>query len=141
MGSVKSNRLAVSAFVAAVLGALVAAFAPLGQTCSSTATVPALSPGSPAPTVAEVCHAVSTFSVDGVWVLVVVSVPVLVAFLPVLVRRRQARIASAVLLWIGCALGMLSVGIFFVPAAILMTIAAAQRPPVVAPPMPPIPAV
>jgi hypothetical protein len=138
----KSNRLAVSAFVAAVLGALVAAFAPLGQTCSSSATVPALSPlGSPTPTVGEVCHAVSTFSVDGVWVLVVVSVPVLVAFLPVLVRRRQARIVSAVLLWIGCALGMLSVGIFFVPAAILMTIAAAQRPLVVAPPMPPVPAV
>jgi hypothetical protein len=133
--------LAVSAFVAATLGALVAAFAPLGQTCSSTATVPALGSlgGSPAPAVGEVCHAVSTFAVDGAWVLVVVSVPVLVAFVPVLVRRRPARVLSAVLLWIGSILGMLSVGMFFVPAAILMTIAA-QRPPAVAPPMPPVPA-
>ena len=58
--------------------------------------------------------------------LVVVSVPVLVALVPVLVRRRSAIIASTVLLWIGCILGMLSVGIFFLPSAILMTVAAAR---------------
>jgi len=137
----KANRLAVGAFMAALLGALVAAFAPLGQTCSSTATVPALGSLGGSPAVGDVCHAVSTFSVDGAWVLVVVSVPVLVTLLPMLVRRRSARIVSAVLLWIGCVLGALSVGIFFVPAAILMTIAASQRPSVVAPPMPPVPAV
>jgi hypothetical protein len=135
----RQNRWAVAAFMATVLGALVAAFAPLGRTCSSTAT-PALRPlgGSPVAAVAEVCHDVSTFSVDGAWVLVVVSVPMLVALIPVLVRRRPARIAAAVLLWIGCVVGMLSLGLFFVPAAILMTIAAATSPPV-AVPIPPVP--
>ena len=40
---------------------------------------------------------------------------VLVAFVPVLVHRRSARVVSAVLLWVGCVVGMLSVGMFFVP--------------------------
>ena len=65
---------------------------------------------------------------------------VLVAFVPVLVHRRSARVVSAVLLWVGCVVGMLSVGMFFVPAAILMTIAASHRPSIVASPMPPVPA-
>ena len=76
-----------------------------------------------------VCSHATSFAVNGSWVLVVVSVPVLVAFVPVLVRLRPARVVSAVLLWIGCVLGMLSVGMFFVPAAILMTIAAAAPSP------------
>jgi hypothetical protein len=63
------------------------------------------------------------------WVLVVVSVPVLVALFAVVVHHRPARVVSAVLLWIGCIVGLASVGIFFVPAAILMTVAAAVAPP------------
>jgi hypothetical protein len=67
---------------------------------------------------------------------VVVSVPVLVALFPVLVRHRAARIVSAVLLWMGCVVGMWSVGVFFLPAAIVMTVAAARREPAPVPPMP-----
>ena len=114
----KANRVVVAAFVLAVVGALAAAFAPLGTTCGATA------PGG-----VSHCSGTSTFSVDGAWVLVVVSVPVLVALVPVLVRRRAAIIASTVLLWIGCILGMLSIGIFFLPSAILMTVAASRRDP------------
>jgi hypothetical protein len=114
----KANRVVVAAFVLAVVGSLVAAFAPLGTTCGATA-----------PNGVPHCSGTSTFSVDGTWVLVVVSVPVLVALVPVLVRRRAAIIASTVLLWIGCILGMLSVGIFFLPSAILMTVAAARGDP------------
>jgi hypothetical protein len=40
------------------------------------------------------------------------------------------------MLWFGCVLGMLSVGMFFVPAAILMTIAASRGEPAPIPPMP-----
>ncbi|MGE5227409.1 MAG: hypothetical protein ACM3OO_11105 [Planctomycetaceae bacterium] len=125
-GRTNADVIAAAAFVVAVVGALVAAFAPLGRSCSSTAVVPALGHGSPAPSVEEACHGVSSFSIDGSWVLVVVSVPVLVALIPVLVRRRRARIVSAVLLWAGCVVGMWSVGMFFVPAAIVMTVAAAR---------------
>ena len=119
----KANRYGVGALSLAVVAALVAAFAPLGRTCGTTL------PGG-----TERCWGTSTFSVDGSWILVVVSVPVLVALLPVLVRRRAAFIFSAALLWIGCLLGLLSVGIFFIPAAIAMTLAAALRDP--APPRP-----
>ena len=126
MNSVKANRWAVVAFMTAVLGALVAAFAPTYTGCGTTSSG------------GEFCGHATSFQVNGSWVLVVVSVPVLVALLPVLVRRRQARIVSAGLLWIGCVVGMWPVGMFFVPASILMTIAAAWRPSAVTPP--PIPA-
>jgi len=117
----------MSAFVAAVLGALVAAFAPTYSGCWMTT-----------PSGGVVCGHQTGFAVNGAWILIVVSVPVLVAFVPVLVRRRPARAVSAVLLWIGCVVGMWSVGMFFVPAAILMTIAA-QRSSAVASPIPPAP--
>ena len=71
------------------------------------------------------CGNASGFAVNGWWILVVVSMPVIVSLIPVLIRRRAARIVSLTLLWIGCVLGLLSVGIFFLPAAILMTLAVA----------------
>jgi hypothetical protein len=117
--------LAVSAFVAAVLGALVAAFAPTYSGCWSVQSD------------VVVCGHLTGFAVNGAWILVVVSVPVLVAFVPMLVHRRPARVISAVLLWTGCVVGIWSVGMFFVPAAILMTIAA-RRSSAVASPIPPV---
>jgi len=112
------------AFILAVLGGLVAAFAPLGRRCGATAV-----PGRP---VQERCIAESIFQHDGWWVLVVVSVPILIALVPVLVRHRAAAIVSAVLLWACCVVGLFSVGMVFVPAAVLMTVAAARRDPVLA---------
>lgn len=126
MAPVQANRWTVIAFLAAVLGALIVVFAPLYTGCTSR------SGGT------EVCGHASAYTVNGSWIFVVVSVPVLVALIPVLVRRRWARIVSVVLLWLGCLVGLLSVGIFFVPAALLMTIAAARSPSVI-PPMPPLP--
>jgi len=103
--------------IAAVLGALVEVFAPLYSTCGSGAG----------------CGSATSLSVNGTWILVVVSVPVVLALIPVVLRRRAVRTISAVLLWVGCVIGILSVGMLFIPAAVLMTIAAAQREPV---PMP-----
>ena len=58
-----------------------------------------------------------------------VSVPVVLALIPVLVPRRGARIIAAVLLWACCVVAAASIGLFFVPAAILMTVAAIRREP------------
>jgi hypothetical protein len=116
-------RFTQAAFLAAVLGGLVAAFAPLGRICVVSAI-----PGQP-PT-QERCSGVSIFETDGSWVLVVVTVPIVIALIPVLVRHRAAAIVSAVLLWACCVVGLFSVGMFFVPAAVLMTVAAARRDPV-----------
>ena len=108
--------------VLAIIGALVAAFAPLGREVGTTVS----SDG----TVTTSSGSVSIFQTDGAWVLVVGSVPVLLAMLPLVVRRKSARVAAAVLLWLCCLVGVFSIGMFFVPAAIAMTIAAARPDPV-----------
>ena len=122
----KAKRFTVAAFLLAVIGGLVAAFAPTGQVMEGS--------GSPGGEIVTRSYRVSMFQTNGAWVLVVVSVPVLVALIPILVRHRAARIVSAVLLWMGCVVGMWSVGMFFVPAAIVMTVAAARREPALVPP-------
>jgi hypothetical protein len=126
---VTTKRVTVTAFLLTVVGALVAAFAPTGQ----AGEVSRSSGGA----VVTRSHGVSMFQTNGAWILVVVSVPVLVALAPILVPHRSARIASAALLWMGCVVGMWTVGMFFVPAAIVMTISAARREPAPVPPMPP----
>jgi hypothetical protein len=127
----KAKRFTVAAFVLAALGALVAVFAPTGQVSESS--------GSSNGAFATHTYSVSMFQNNGAWIFVVVSVPVLVALVPILVRHRRARIFSAVLLWIGCVVGAFSVGMFFVPAAVAMTLAATRIDPAPMPPMPPVP--
>jgi hypothetical protein len=128
----RARGFTLAAFLVAALGALVAAFAPTGRVTESF--------GSSTGSFSTRSYSVSMFQENGAWVLVVVSVPLLVALIPVLVRHHRARVVSAVLLWIGCVVGMWSVGMFFVPAAILMTIAASRREPAPIPPMPAVPA-
>ena len=100
------------AAVAAVVGAAVVVFAPTYGQCSSDGATTR-------------CGEASGLSVNGSWILVVASVPVLIALVPLLVPRRVVRVIAAVLLWICCVIALFSVGIFFVPAAIVLTIAAA----------------
>jgi hypothetical protein len=118
----RANRWVVTAAVVAILAALVVAFAPLGSIEETTAT----SGGSGGVTTFARSSLLAT---EGVWILIVVSVPVLVALVPVFVQRRTARIVSAVLLWIGCVIALASIGMFFIPAAIAMTVAAARHEP------------
>jgi hypothetical protein len=126
----KARGFTLAAFLVAGLGALVAAFAPTGRVEESF--------GSSSGAFVTRSYSVSMFQENGAWVLVVMSVPLLVALIPVLVRHHRARVVSAVLLWIGCVVGMWSVGMFFVPAAIVMTVAATRREPAPIPPMPPV---
>jgi hypothetical protein len=125
---VRARWFTLAAFLLAVIAAVVAAFTPTGQLVESS--------GSPGGAIVTRSSNVSIFQTDGAWVLVVVSVPVLVALVPILIPHRTARIVSVVLLWIGCIVGMWSVGLFFVPAAIAMTVAATRREPEPVPPMP-----
>jgi hypothetical protein len=46
---------------------------------------------------------------------------------PLLLRRRIVRGVSAILLWICCVVGLASVGLYLIPAAVLMTVAATRR--------------
>ena len=108
-------RFVLASFLAALVAALIAGFAPLGTRCSASSTG------------TESCSGVSSFEVDGSYILVVVAVPVVIALLPVLVRHRSAAVVSATLLWVCCMLGIASIGMFFIPSAVLMTIAAVHR--------------
>lgn len=132
---VEASGYVIAAFVAAAAAALVVAFAPLYEGCSATAQASSTSIGSVSEHVS--CGHETALQVNGPWVLVIVAIPVLIALLPIALRfRRSSRIVSALVLWILCVLGALSIGVFFVPAAILMTIAAARSD---AAPLPPIP--
>jgi hypothetical protein len=121
LGLAMAKRFPIAAFVVAIIGAAIAAFAPLGRSCG-------VSGGGP-----ERCSGISSYEIDGAWVLVVVSVPVLLSLLPVVLHRRGWTNASAVLLWTCCIVGIFSVGLYFVPAAVLMTFAAAMPDPRPAP--------
>lgn len=116
------RRFALASFLLAVTAGLFVAFAPLGRRCSASGT-----PGLPSGQ--ERCISESIFQHDGAWILVLVSVPIVLTLVPVLVRHRAAAIVSTVLLWACCLVGIVSLGLFFVPSAVLMTIAATRLAP------------
>jgi len=109
---VKGRLFVVVASIAALAAASFAAFGPTYESCETT------------------CRHESAFSVNGWWVLVVVAVPLVIALIPLLFDRRSTRIVSTVVLWAFSIIAGFSVGLFFVPAAIAMTIAAARSDPV-----------
>lgn len=68
---------------------------------------------------------------EGLGVLVLLTAPVTVAAVPFAFsprRRRAARIVAATLLGAFVVLGAASIGMFFLPAAVFMTVAAALGP-------------
>jgi len=71
----------------------------------------------------------SLIGAEGWTVVVPLLIPVVVALLPVLLRHRpsaqRARVWAAVLLGIGVALAMASVGMFYLPALGMLVAAAA----------------
>jgi hypothetical protein len=101
------------AAVAALAAALFAAFGPTYESCEMTS-----------------CRRESAVSVNGWWVLIVVALPVVVALASLVLDRRPVRIVAAVLLWAFSIITGFSVGLFFMPAALAMTIAAARSDPV-----------
>jgi hypothetical protein len=111
------RRFALASFLLAAPAGLFVAFAPLGTTCT-------VQPGGRGR-----CFGTSIFETDGAWILVLVSVPIVLTLMPVLVRHRAAAIVSTVLLWAYCLVGIASLGLFFVPSAVLMTIAATRPDP------------
>jgi hypothetical protein len=106
------------------LGLAVAASAALAVLPTGS-KVAAVRPGEP---MGEVVTRESLLEHEGPSVLGVLAVPVLAAAVGVAAGRgpdqRRARTLSAVLLWVFSVLGAMSIGIFYVPAAAAMTVAA-----------------
>jgi len=68
-------------------------------------------------------------AVNGPWAIVPVMFPVLVAVLPFLSRRRALRVVATILLGGFVIISGLSIGLFYLPAAVAMLLAACTKPP------------
>jgi hypothetical protein len=64
---------------------------------------------------------------EGPSVLIVLAVPVVVAGGALAARRRTATLVAASVLAVLCVLGLMSIGIFYVPAVVLLFVAASRQ--------------
>jgi hypothetical protein len=67
-------------------------------------------------------------SVNGPLVCYILAMPVIIAGVPILLRFRAARIFSAILLLGVVVIGAASIGLFYLPSAITMVMAASEKP-------------
>jgi hypothetical protein len=112
--------------VLAVAAAVAVLFLPLGR----SATVGSVAPGEPAPL--EEVRSTNLLAEEGPMVVALAAFPVLLAAIPVVGERfrpgsRGLRIVAAVFLWMFVAVGLASIGWFYLPSAIAMTFAAVAR--------------
>ena len=122
--------LAWAAHALAWVAGLWFVFGPVYQGVSVMATLP----GEPAGETAR--HTVTLLEANGLWVLWLLLVPILLSGVALLVivftRNGQAR--HSTLLWtptlallVFCVVGILSIGLFYVPAALALLVAAITR--------------
>jgi hypothetical protein len=64
----------------------------------------------------------------GAWIAFIVMIPVLLAGAPLLIHRREARIVSGSLLLVFCVVGAASIGLLYLPAAILLIASGMAKP-------------
>ncbi len=118
-------KLSLIATVLATAGALAMLFLPLGRSASVDATLPGEEPPE------LVVTSFSLFEAEGWYAVAIAAIPVAIAALTLPFRNgpaaRVARGGAAGLLTIFFVLGLFSIGIFFVPAAAVMWVAAFVR--------------
>ncbi len=118
-------KLSLIATVLATAGALAMLFLPLGRSASVDATLPGEEPPEP------VVTSFSLFEAEGWYAVAIAAIPVAIAALTLPFRNgpaaRVARGGAAGLLTIFFVLGLFSIGIFFVPGAAVMWVAAFVR--------------
>ena len=124
-GGSPGARLAQVSFALAVVASVVLLVAPLGTSVESV-------PAGQSPETTNVSHH-SLLDSEGWTVAIVLAIPVVVSGFPVLIGSRRgsrpARIASAVLLSAFVLVGLLSIGIFYLPVAATMVASAATSSP------------
>jgi hypothetical protein len=106
-------------------------FLPLGMSVEAEPVVP----GEPAPaSPPEVTDRTTLLQEEGPRIWALAAFPVLLAAIPVVGERfrprpRGLRILGAVFLWLFVAVGLASIGWFYAPSALAMTLAAVARSP------------
>jgi hypothetical protein len=118
-------KLSLIATALAVAGALAALFLPLARSATVEATFPGEEPAEP------VVKRASLFEVEGWRMVGIAAIPVALAALTLPFRNgpaaRVARAGSAGLLTIFFVLGLITIGFFLMPAAVVMWVAAFVR--------------
>jgi putative intracellular protease/amidase len=113
-------KLSLVATVLAVAGALAMLFLPLGRSVTYLRGPPE-----------NVVTRISLFEAEGGYAVAIAAIPVALAALTLPFRQgpaaRVARAGSAGLLTIFFVLGLLTIGFFFIPAAVVMWVAAFVR--------------
>ena len=66
----------------------------------------------------------TALEVNGLYALIPISFPVLITLIPLLLRKQWARITSAIVLGAFAVIAGFSIGLFYLPAAIVMLLAA-----------------
>jgi hypothetical protein len=111
-------KLSLIATALAVAGALAMLFLPLGESVSGNAA-------------RTVVTRYSLFEAEGGYAVAIAAIPVALAALTLPFRQgpaaRVARAGSAGLLTIFFVLGLVTIGFFFIPAAVVMWVAAFVR--------------
>jgi hypothetical protein len=62
--------------------------------------------------------------VNGAWAIIPVTFPVLITFLPIVLHKQAVRVTVAIITWVFTVISGFSIGLFFLPAAITMLLAA-----------------
>lgn len=115
---------AIVALVLALTASAVLAFAPTGTSMEAVQVIRA---GAPAPEPAQArISRTSLLQVQGSSVLVPLGIPVFICATALAVRRRWAFVTAMILLSIFSFLGALSIGFFYLPAAVAMAFAAGR---------------
>jgi hypothetical protein len=123
------NMAARFALILAIVGAGAVLFLPLGVYVEVEPVPPGGVPASGSP---EESGRTTLLQEQGAWVGVLAAVPAVLAAIPVVGERfrpgsRALRVVAAVFLWVFVVVGLASIGWFFAPSAIAMTLAALAR--------------
>lgn len=115
-----AERFALAAVVWAVVVGVAMALVPFGESTS----VGTSSSGA----MVETTSHDSLLQTEGAGVLLVLAVPALLALASLFVVRRPIRLVLGGMLCFACILGAPSVGLFFLPAAVMLVAAAVSTP-------------
>jgi hypothetical protein len=69
-------------------------------------------------------HSTTLLQKEGLWVLIPLSFPVLVTLLPLVFPKRAVRIGASIIIWAFAILGGFSIGLFYIPSAVVVLLGA-----------------
>jgi hypothetical protein len=69
-------------------------------------------------------HTTTLLQEEGLWVLIPLSFPVVVTLLPLVFPKQAVRILASIIIWAFAILGGFSIGLFYIPSAVVVLLGA-----------------